>query len=208
MAYIFDTAINGRAAYAGKVYFFKDDRYVRYDWALDRADSGPSPMSAWHLPAPFVTGVDVALNGAMQHESKAYFFRGDQYISYDWSTDQVGSPASLALWNLPPVFATGVDSALTGQGSYAGKAYFFKGKQYVSYDWATGQIAGPSPLSIWNLKGAFLKGVHAAVNGEGAYTGSAYFFRGPQYSRHYWSSGTVGGMSHLSLWGLRGGIGS
>ncbi|MET7621880.1 hemopexin repeat-containing protein [Streptomyces sp. NPDC005408] len=208
MAYIFDTAVNGRAAFAGKVYFFKDDKYVRYDWGQDMADSGPSPIGLWNVPAPFLTGVDAAVNGAMQYQGKVYFFRGNQYVGYDWATGAVTGPSPLTAWNLPPAFASGIDSALTGQGSYAGKAYFFKGNQYITYDWATGAISGPAPLSQWNLTGAFLKGVHSSVNGEGPYTGSAYFFRGPHYARYYWSNGAVGGPSHLSLWKLRGGVGS
>ncbi|KAB1144992.1 hypothetical protein F7R91_20160 [Streptomyces luteolifulvus] len=208
MAYIFDTALNGRGAYAGKAYFFRDDRYVRYDWALDRADYGPFYVSGWNLPGAFTTGVDAALNGGAQHQGKAYFFRGDKYVTYDWNTNQGSDPGPLSQWNLPPSFASGIDTAIDGQGAYAGKAYFFKDDQYVTYDWATGQTEGPSPQSPWSLPGTFRRGVHAALNGEGAHQGKAYFFRGPQYVRRYWSTGAVQGPIHISAWNLRGAIGS
>ena len=47
-----------------------------------------------------------------------------------------------------------IDAALKGQEKYAGKAYFFKGDQYVSYDWKTETIDSgyTQPLSKTNMK--------------------------------------------------------
>ena len=209
MAYIFDTALNGQGPYVGKAYFFRDDRYLRYDWATDRVDSGPTSLAAWNLPAPFNAGVDAALNGQGPYQGYAYFFRGNQYVRYVWSTDQVGSPASLSAWNLPADFASGIDTALNGEGSFAGKAYFFRGNQWVRYDWASDRgDLGPTSLGTWHLPAPFHKGVHATLNGERQFQGRAYFFRGPHYARYFWSTGQAEGPVHLDAWKLRGGIGS
>lgn len=44
-------AVNGQKQFAGKVYFFKGDQYVRYDWATDRTDPGyPKSIAANWLP--------------------------------------------------------------------------------------------------------------------------------------------------------------
>jgi Hemopexin len=190
------TILEGQGKYAGKAYFFRGDQYVRYDWAKDRVEAGyPLALAAWHLPADFVTGIDAALNGQGKYAGKAYFFKGNQYVRYDWASDraEVGYPAALAAWNLPAYFAFGINAALNGQGKYAGKAYFFKGNQYVRYDWATDRAeAGyPAALAAWNLPAAFASGIDAAVNGQGKYAGKAYFFKGDQYVRYDWATDKV-----------------
>ena len=68
-----------------------------------------------------------------------------------------GYPLAIAAtWRgLPPEFAAGIDAAINGEGSFAGKAYLFKGDQYVRYDWAKDHMdAGyPLPISGWELPG-------------------------------------------------------
>ncbi|HEY9662467.1 MAG TPA: hemopexin repeat-containing protein, partial [Allocoleopsis sp.] len=103
--------------------------YSRYNWQQDKVDDGyPLPISAWHLPGNFASGIDAALNGQGQYAGKAYFFKGDQYVRYDWQQDKVddGYPLPITAWHLSQNFNWGVDAALNGQGSYAGKAYFFR----------------------------------------------------------------------------------
>ncbi|HAR49751.1 MAG TPA: hypothetical protein DCR81_06550 [Smithella sp.] len=54
------------------------------------------------------------------YAAKSYFFKGDQYFRYDWTTERIdaGYPQPLSAWNLPGVFTTGFDACLNGRGSY------------------------------------------------------------------------------------------
>ena len=194
-----DAALDGRGSYAGKAYFFRGDSYVRYDWAADRADPGfPAPLSAWNLPGDFALGVDAAVNGDGPFAGKAYFFRGNQYVRYDWATDRVdaGYPAALSAWNLPGGFGAGIDAGCDGKAPHFGKAYFFRGNQYIRYDWATDRPdAGyPQPISAWNIPAPLSGAVSAVANGAGSYAGKAYFFgaeanhRTATYARYDWKT--------------------
>jgi hypothetical protein len=98
-----------------------------------------------------------------------------------------------------------IDSAIEGQGKYAGKAYFFSGEYYVSYNWqepnARVDNGYPLPLNAWKLSATQNK-VDAAINGQGRKYGNfAYFFRkgNSQYSRYNWPSATLEPLP-LSAW--------
>ena len=189
MSFIIDTAINGQGDNQGRAYFFKDSQSIRYDWNSERVDEGyPADLSLWNLPAPFQIGLHAALNGAGNYAGKAFFFRGDQYVRYDWATDQIdeGYPLPLSAWNLPEPFLSGIDAAINGYGLYEGKAYFFKEGQYVRYDWAEEQIDLQSPLSPWQLPSPSGWRVDAVLAGQRQYVGKAYFFRHGTYVRYDW----------------------
>ena len=190
MAFIYDTALEGRPPRSsGKLYFFRGAEFVRYDWATGRLDFGPSPIVwDWLLPPPFAMGVDAALNGEGPHNGRAFFFRGSEYVRYTWASPTYTEPSPLSDWRLPAPFVDGIDAALNGRGAKAGKAFFFRDSQWVSYDWRTARSNGPHPLSNWNLAGMFRRGVHYAVNGEGTYAKKAYFFKGAHYQRYDWTA--------------------
>jgi hypothetical protein len=150
-----DTAVDGEGPFAGKAYLFRGSQYLRYDWADDLPDAGyPARIvDGWHgLPAGFTDNLDAALNGQGPFAGKAYFFKGDQYVRYDWATDRTdpGYPKSFpGLWpGLPAGFTSNVQAALNGQRQFAGKLYFFKGASYARYDWAADRGDGGYPQPI------------------------------------------------------------
>jgi hypothetical protein len=90
----------------GKVYFFKQDHYVRYDIATDLVDVGPAPISRFwtHLPDFFHRDIDAAVNWG---NGKVYFFKQDHYVRYDIATDLVDvgpAPISRFWTHLPDFF--------------------------------------------------------------------------------------------------------
>lgn len=209
MSFVIDTVINGQGPYAGKAYFFKNDSYVRYDWNTNDVDAGfPMPLSAWNLPNDFLPGIDAALGGAGKYKDKAFFFKGGRYVRYDWPTGQVdaGYPLNLTEWKLPPEFVAGIDAAVNGWGSFAGKAYFFKDNQYVRYDWASESVDldFPRELSKWELPSPCSLQVDAALEGQGAWANKAYFFHHGVYVRYDWASETcdAGFPSSVRWWNI------
>lgn len=81
-----------------KAYFFKGDKYIRYDLAADRTDPGyPLPIGGhWRgLPASFNAGIDAIV---LWTNGKAYLFKGKQYCRYDVAGDRMdpGYPQAIA----------------------------------------------------------------------------------------------------------------
>ncbi|WP_341532124.1 hemopexin repeat-containing protein (plasmid) [Nostoc sp. UHCC 0302] len=170
-----------------KAYFFKGNQYIRYDIAEDKADAGypKSIKGNWAGMEAFADGVDAVINWG---NGKAYFFKGNQYIRYDIAEDKAdtGYPMSIKDNNYWPgldAFADGVDAVINWGN---GKAYFFKGNQYIRYDIAEDKADAGYPMSIkannyWPGLDAFADGVDAVVNWG---NGKAYFFKGNQYIRY------------------------
>ncbi len=191
-----DAAINGQGQYAGKAYFFKEDQYARYDWNSEQVEDGyPAKIALWNFPGDFARGVDAAINGQGQYAGKAYFFKGSQYLRYDWAADKVddGYPQPINAWNFGGDFNSSIDAAINGEASYAGKSFFFQGNQYVRYDWATDAVdAGyPKPISEWAFPEGFNSGIDAALEGAEQHQGKAYFFQGNRYIRFDWVADAV-----------------
>ncbi len=133
----------------GKAYFFKGNQYIRYDMAEDKVDAGyPKPIAGnWPgFAGAFLTGINA---GVVWNNGKAYFFKGSKYIRYDIKTDKVdvGYPKPIAgNWpGFPTGFAAGIDAAIVWNN---GKAYFFKGAQYIRYDMKTDKVDGGYPKPI------------------------------------------------------------
>ena len=128
------------------VYFFKGDQYLRYDIAADRVDPGyPLPIAA-HWPGLWMDHIDA---GVVWPNGKAYFFSGSQYVRYDIATDKAdpGYPADIkGGWpGFPASFAAGIDDVVVWNN---GKAYFFKGNQYIRYDIAADKTDPGYPQPI------------------------------------------------------------
>lgn len=172
-----------------KVYFFSGSSYLRYDRVDDRVDDGFPLAIAGNWPGMDAAGFDAGLDAAANWlNGKLFFFRGSQYVRYDIPTDTVdpGYPLPIA-GNWPGFseagFDTGVDAAVNWGN---GKAFFFRGSQYVRYDIAADHVDPGYPLPIagnWPgfSEAGFGGGVDAAVNWG---NGKAFFFRGGQYVRY------------------------
>jgi len=131
----------------GKAYFFKGKNYLRYDIVADKVDPGyPRPI-AGNWPGMWADNIDAAV--CWPGNGKAYFFKGSQYLRYDIAADKTdaGYPRPIAgNWpGFPPTFAAGVQAAVVWNN---GKAYFFKGSQYLRYDIATDKVDPGYPKPI------------------------------------------------------------
>jgi hypothetical protein len=156
----------------GKVYFFKGDLYVRYDVDQDAVDPGYPLSIAGFWPGMSEAGFDSDLDAAVNWGTgKVYFFKGDQYVSYDVAADRVdpGYPLSIAeFW--PGMrdagFAANLDAALNWGN---GNVYFFKGSEYVRYNVADDKVDPGYPVLIraaWTgmREARFAAGVKAATS--------------------------------------------
>lgn len=195
----FDATLNGGGPFSGKCYFFKDDKYVRYDWNTDSADSGyPKRIQDnWHnLPSGFTSDFDCAINGKAAFSDKCYFFKADKYVRYDWTSDTVdsGYPKTIAdNWhNLPTGFRDNFDAMINGGGAFAGKLYMFKGDQYIRYDWQADRVDPGYPKKTsdnWRrLPQSFRDSFDAALEGDRGFSGKGYFFKGDSYVRYDWAA--------------------
>ena len=153
-----------------KVYFFKEERYVRMDanthtidpdYPKDIKDNWPG------IPSDFQKDLDAALWN--NKSNKVYFFKGSKYLRIDpnnnWKVD-AGYPKNIAgNWSgLPAHFTTGIDCAVWNYKN--DKVYFFKGNQYVRIDpnnnWKV-DAGYPKPISgNWNgFTNAYQRGVNS-----------------------------------------------
>ncbi|HLP48091.1 MAG TPA: hemopexin repeat-containing protein [Candidatus Deferrimicrobium sp.] len=166
----------------GKAMFFKGNRYIRYDINTDRTDAGyPKTIDNNNWPGlPWKNGIDTAVNW---DNGKIYFFKGNQYIRYDINADRAdgGYPKAIDNNNWPGLpWKHGIDAAVNWGN---GKAYFFKGNQYVRYDINADRVDAGYPKAINNetWPGLPWREIDAAVNWG---NGKAYFFKGSQYIRY------------------------
>ncbi len=131
----------------GKAYYFKGNQYIRYDVAADKVDAGYPKAITGAWTGLWADNIDA---GVVWPNGKAYFFKGSQYIRYDIKTDKAdaGYPKPIGgNWpGFPANFAAGVNAAVVWNN---GKAYFFKGSDYIRYDIAADKTdAGyPKPIS-------------------------------------------------------------
>ncbi|WP_030669674.1 hemopexin repeat-containing protein [Streptomyces sp. NRRL B-1347] len=89
----------GELPYDYFIYFFKGDQYVRYDARTDEIAEGPKRIAAaWPglEEAGFDSGIDATTRREVfprtpgaPSESYTYFFKGDEYLTYDMRNDEV-----------------------------------------------------------------------------------------------------------------------
>lgn len=176
--------------------FFLGDHFVTYHYDRDRVDDGVHPASDLGFPAGFTpsgvgTSFDAALKGRKQFTGTGYYFRGTDYGRFAFDV-LAADPAlgALGAWALPTPLDTAVDAAFNGRApTRDGKAYFFRGSQYVRYDWVGDHPDPDYPKPIGTMVGMpapFSSGVDAAVDGEGAFASFGYLFREDRYLRFSW----------------------
>jgi len=208
MKQFLNTCLNGSGEFANFAYFFKGDKYTKYNWTNDIIEDGyPMSIEGWNLGSDFNNNIDAAFNGYGANEGKAYFFKGSQYVRYDWAKNcaDEGYPLSISEWNLPGNFASSIDAAIEGTGENANKVYFFKDNEYIRYNLETDTVDEGYPLSLneWKLIDPFLSGVDSVINGKGAYESKTYFFKGSQYMRYDWASDQIeNGVQDIGSWRL------
>lgn len=172
----------------GKVYFFKDGRYVRYN--MDPQHEGVEPgypksiSASWPgLAEALPYGIDAAV---VWPNGRAYFFSGNGYVAYAIESEGVLAdyPKYIALnWGRWPAhWRAGVDAAIVWD---AKTAYFFKGAEYIRYSIAEDcvEVGYPKPIAgNWpGLAEAFPNGVDSAIDWGNGYV---YFFSADRYLRY------------------------
>ncbi len=159
-----DAALNWGA---NRVYFFVGANYYRWNPRENSLEAGyPKPITgnwAGFAGTGFENGFDDAVNWG---NGKVYFFKGDMYLRMDWNSQTVdaGYPKAISAgWpDLTKTgFGTGIDAAVN-RGN--GKAYFFRGANYIRYDITSDVVDSGYPKAIaGNWGGVFAGGVSAAV---------------------------------------------
>jgi hemopexin len=135
---------------------------------------------------------DTALRGSGRWSDRIWLFKGDSYFRYFEKPDAhdvVEGPFPLTPnWSgWPASFATGIDASLQGTAAFEGKAWFFKGNQYVRYDIPSDKIefAPRNIAGAWRgMPDTFAQQIDAAVHGLGQHYGICWFFKGNQYVRY------------------------
>jgi len=118
---------------------------------------------------------------------KVYFLGGAQYLRYDLAEDRFdeGYPRPLDAQNWPNWPRSWTSRVRAGVNWDNGKAYFFRGDQYLRYDmWGDRVDEGyPKPISgNWpGFPETWFSGVDAAVNWG---NGKIYLFKGGEYLRY------------------------
>lgn len=171
-----------------KAYFLRGSEYLRSDTATDDVlDDYPKPIAnGWSgLDAlGFGADIDAAVDIG---DGKVYVFKGDQYVTVNQTSLAVeGSAKSIAEgWGgfADSGFADAIDAAINWGN---GKAYFFRGDQFIAYDIAGNSVddASSFPIAdVWNgmADAGFGDFLDAGVMWD---DGNAYFFKGDQYVRY------------------------
>src|SRR5215475_9156172 len=109
----FDAAVNWGN---GKLFFFRGDRYLRYDVAADKIDDGyPQSISA-NWPGLAAAGFAQNIDGALPWgNGKVFFFCGERYLRYDGALDRTddGYPLPIAD-NWPGLREAGFSGGVSG----------------------------------------------------------------------------------------------
>jgi len=165
----------------GLVYFFKGDKYYRYDKEFDECDPGyPKPIAGQWEGVP-----SVGIKSAFRYGNIVYIFWEGHYCRFNPTLNGGAGKSEgtkdMKEWKgLADIGWTDFDSAFYDESK--DRAYFFKGSEYVRYIVGRDEVEGRGPLSAWKLR--FNK-VDAAISyGDRVF----YFFSGTKYVRGWYDS--------------------
>jgi hemopexin len=167
-------ALRGRAAFSAFLYLFKDGRYLRLQAATMRPD-GPDAATApaWGLPAHW-TSFDAVVPGRGIKINFCYFFRGREYVRFDWTQDAVspGYPKFIGReWHLAAPFDDAIDGVIVGQAGFTTKAYLFKALAQSVSNADGGVVAAGTPGSTPVQTPGYARYDFTAEASEGTATG-------------------------------------
>jgi hypothetical protein len=156
---------------------------VDYDWALDRATATgqPSRLSARAFPAPFDSDLEGALRGRGAFSDYLYLFKNGRYLRLVAATMTADGPdaATAPAWGLPATW-TSFDAVLPGRGIKINFCYFFRGSEYIRFDWTANQVSPGYPKFIgpeWHLVAPFTDAIDGVLAGQGGYATKGYLFK-------------------------------
>jgi hypothetical protein len=153
----FDACLSGDAggspAFAGKMYFFRDADYARYDYSVPPVGTPDSAgaITAWNLTSAFAANVRGAFNGKRSRLGFAYFFKDANYVRYNWSNNTVDAdyPKAIStLIGMPSHFFSGVEAAIDGDAAFADFGYLFKDDVYCRFNWNDVKVDN-GPAKVW-----------------------------------------------------------
>lgn len=166
----------------GKLYFFRGAEYIRYDWALDRADPGYPKSIATYWPGNFPRDLDAAFAS----DGKVHFFRGAEYVRFDLALDRADPGYPVAIAQAWPGLFERVDAALPYGGR---KVRFVRGAEFLDWDLDAHAPIAPGVRSIAaDWPGVWPDGMDAALSTSPT---RSYLFRGKDYLRFDWANGAV-----------------
>eukprot|EP01022_Parablepharisma_sp_SALTPOND_P021667 TRINITY_DN431_c0_g1_i3.p1 TRINITY_DN431_c0_g1~~TRINITY_DN431_c0_g1_i3.p1 ORF type:complete len:960 (+),score=79.73 TRINITY_DN431_c0_g1_i3:398-3277(+) len=150
--------------YRDYVYFFRKEDYYRYNNVQKRVDKGPVKISrGWK-------GVPTSFTACYTIKNMAYFFNGDEFITYDLLGDRTIATQKISeIWKIPFKTVNGVINC-------PGKdwMYFFHDKFYCRYDRKLGCVDTEKPADISEWKGMWEDGFDSVA----MISSKPYFFRG------------------------------
>lgn len=146
--------------------------------------------SSGHRARVFLRFYDLRGLSSFTSAGIGHLFRGGDYYRYDIAADRVatGYPQSIATnWPGLEKFSGGARDIDTAFDAGNGKAYFFKGAQYIRYDLAARSADAGYPATISGNWPGLEKFAGGARDIEAAFFFSRsklYFFKGDQYIRY------------------------
>jgi hypothetical protein len=156
---------------------------VDYDWIADRAVSllQPNQLATLNFPPGFQSDLEGALRGQGDFSDFTYVFRNGQYQKVQHATmSPDGQPrATAGPWGLPGRY-TNLDAVFPGSGKKSQFAYFFRGNEYVRFDWTTDKSSPNYPKKIgpnWHTAAPFDQDIDGVVIGVAGFATKAYLFK-------------------------------